>query len=284
MLADSDEDDDDVGVLAAVLHYAQQRRRQGFMFLKALASEGPKPKRTRPNQQDRPDYEDRQWARDLRHKDIDDMTKPAGKAFRRGFRVPNAFLNRLVGMCVDRGWFPEHGIDALGRKGPHVRLKILSVLRVLGRAVCFDECKTGTGINEETLRVFFHAFCKHFAKEIFPMYCKPPTGIEIDKILGVYEQLGLPGCVGSVDAVHIPWLRCPAAMASAFRGKEGFPTTAYNVVADHEHFIWSSSVGHPGARNDKSMQLFHDYLQKIKNDPLWTNHPYRLLFEFVSCE
>ena len=112
----SDEDDDDVGPMAATLtmHYVQQWGRRGFLYIRSLASQ-PKPKRARPNQEPRPDYDDRQWARDLRHKDIADETKPAGKAHRRGFCVPYMykFFNELVGMCIDRGWFPEQAADAL---------------------------------------------------------------------------------------------------------------------------------------------------------------------------
>lgn len=99
------------------------------------------------------------------------------------------FCNDLVGMCIDRGWFPEQSADALGRKGPHVQLKVLSMMRVLGRAVCLDECKTGTGIKEEILRVFFHAFCEKFAIEVFPMVCKPPTGIEVIAVVSCSTDL-----------------------------------------------------------------------------------------------
>ena len=71
----SDEGDDDVGLMAATMRYVQQWRRRSLMYLRSLASR-PKPKRTRPNQKPRPDYDGRQWTRDLRHKDIADDTKP----------------------------------------------------------------------------------------------------------------------------------------------------------------------------------------------------------------
>jgi hypothetical protein len=44
-----------------------------------------------------------------------------------------------------------------------------------------------------------------------PLHIKPPDDEEeIVHITALYDQVGLPGCCGSVDVVHIPWGRCPA--------------------------------------------------------------------------
>ena len=70
-------------------------------------------------------------------------------------------------------------------------------------------------------------------------------------VVGEYTARGLPGCIGSVDYVHIAWDRCPAMYKNMFKGKEGFCSIAYEVVCNCRKFIQSVSVGHPGTRNDK---------------------------------
>ena len=66
-----------------------------------------------------------------------------------------------------------------------------------------------------------------------------------------YTEMGLPGCVGSVDCVHIGWDMCPTQLQNMYKGKEGYPSIAYEVICTSRKFIQSVSVGHPGSRNDK---------------------------------
>ena len=58
--------------------------------------------------------------------------------------------------------------------------------------------------HAETLRVFFHHFCKKISSQ-FDIYCHAVcTDVEIDLELLRYAKLGFPGCVASGDGVHIP--------------------------------------------------------------------------------
>jgi hypothetical protein len=71
-------------------------------------------------------------------------------------------------------------------------------------------------------------------------------------VVGEYAAMGLPGCVGSVDCVHIAgWGKCPTEHLNMYKGKEGFPSLAYQVVCTSRKCIQSVSFGHPGSRNDK---------------------------------
>jgi len=64
--------------------------------------------------------------------------------WRRRFRVPLETFERLVQTCKDAGL----GIKAAGRgRNPHpLELKVMGVLRVLGRSVCFDDLEDSTFI------------------------------------------------------------------------------------------------------------------------------------------
>jgi hypothetical protein len=44
---------------------------------------------------------------------------------------------------------------------------------------------------------------------------------------------------------------CPTQQQNMYKGKEGYPTVAYEVICNSRKFIQSISVGHPGSRNDK---------------------------------
>jgi hypothetical protein len=78
-----------------------------------------------------------------------------------------------------------------------------------------------------------------------------PSDESLKFVCEKYAQLGLPGCVGLVDCVHIGWSKCPTQHLHLYKGKEGFPLVAYEVVCTAQKFIQSVSQGHPGARNDK---------------------------------
>ena len=121
--------------------------------------------------------------------------------------------------------------DAAGNPAAPLELKILAVLRVLGRGYCFDGLEELTCISTELLRVFFRNFCCYFAHENFAKYCNPPsTPEEMSSCTEIYRRLGLPGCVGSTDCVHIRWERCHISERSNHKDKEGYATLSYEVT------------------------------------------------------
>ena len=88
-------------------------------------------------------------------------------------------------------------------------------------------------------------------------YCSHPrTPDEIEFDQKQYEHIGLPGCVGSADVVHVRWKRCPAAYCALACGKEGLPSVAYEVVVDHFHRILSVTKVFFGSFNDKTIASY----------------------------
>ena len=49
-------------------------------------------------------------------------------------------------------------------------------------------------------------------------------------VVNEYSDKGLPGCVGSVDCVHIGWYQCPSQYFHMHTGQEGFPSIAPDEV------------------------------------------------------
>ena len=94
-----------------------------------------------------------------------------GRYFRRRFRIPYAMFKALIKTMLDDAWFPgDYEADGQGKccsvgiKGASLHVKVLSVLRVLGRGVCFDELYDGSGLSEAVLSTFYHRFLSIFCQ------------------------------------------------------------------------------------------------------------------------
>jgi hypothetical protein len=103
--------------------------------------------------------------------------------------------------------------------------------------------------------------------------------IQLEKILNEYAQIGLPGCCGSMDCTHIKWNQCPDEERHHAKGKEGFPTLAFQVVVDHSKRVLSVSQSFTGNINDKticvndlfSLAVKHGSLQHVSYE-LWNSY------------
>ena len=138
----------------------------------------------------------------------DPGNRKGGVFFRRRFRVPFPLYERILELTRSNEWFSE-GYDCVRHKSAPLELKILGVLRVLGRGCCFDDIEELSYRSAEVNRVFFHKLCNLFGHKYFGIYCSPPeTSDEIEKTMAIYDRLGFPGCNRSTDCVHIRWDRC----------------------------------------------------------------------------
>ncbi len=79
----------------------------------------------------------------------------------------------------------------------------------------------------------------------------PMNDEQFERVVGKYMTRGLPGCVGSVDCVHVGWDKCTSMYRSMYSGMEGFSSIAYELICISRKFIQSVSVGHPGSQIDK---------------------------------
>ena len=73
----------------------------------------------------------------------------------------------------------------------------------------------------------------------------------------------MPGCVGSVDCVHLVWDKCPAGFLSQCRGKEKHATLAFQAVVSHTKKILALSQFFAGCTNDKAIARYDVAIRKI---------------------
>ena len=81
-----------------------------------------------------------------------------------------------------------------------------------------------------------------------------------------YSDNFLPGCGGSIDVVHVKWSMCPAGDINRCKGKEGYPSVAFEVVSGFDRQILGVSSVHFGTRNDQQIVRTDETVILIKNE------------------
>ena len=136
------------------------------------------------------------WWRMLQNPLIKDETTKDGKRFRRRFRVPYPVFAWLVKQSEEHNFF---GIKDLNRKHRiPTELKVLAVLRILGRGNEADTIHEISCIGESTINSIFKTFLSNFVRHFEQHYLRrKPEPNELATIMKVYEKLGFPGAIGT---------------------------------------------------------------------------------------
>ena len=92
----------------------------------------------------------------------------------------------------------------------------------------------------------------------------PETERELRHVVGLYERIGLPGCCGSVDCVHLVWDKFPAGYLSQCKGKENHATLAFQAVVSRTRRILALSQLFAGATNDKEIARHRVSIRKVR--------------------
>ena len=216
---------------------------------------------------------------------IQDPNSRDGKYFRRRFRLPHELFESLIKTMLDvrDPWFPIYGttgegpMDCTKNRGASLHVKVLSVLRVLGRGVTFDECFDGSGCSEEVIRGFFHTFVSIFCRKLFKQVIFPPhTAKTIAEAAAIYEYLGLGPAIGSTDCTHINLGNCPYKFKMLCTGKSGRPTLAYSLTCSHSRKIYHVTAGFYGSKNDKYISKFDEFISAVGREPMYTDFEWNL--------
>ncbi|CAM9802745.1 unnamed protein product [Pylaiella littoralis] len=155
--------------------------------------------------------------------------------FRRRFGVPYPFFLDLVEGIKKENW---KGVTTdtyqLGGRGTRkcipVEIKVLAVLRMLGRGNYCDDIADFTGMSESTVQDVFHKFTERFAREYYPIWVRMPDEEELKRVIKDCDEVGMTGAMGSVDVTHVHWASAPHSERPSYTGKEGYPTIAYEYV------------------------------------------------------
>ena len=248
-------------------------------IIKELLTEGvanekqKKKRRVRINK--RVQFSDTVWGQYICDDNVNNPHSREGKLFRRRFRLPFPVFQFFVSLCRQHNIFNS----TYESKIP-IEAKVLACLRILGRGNCADDINemSATVMGESTINTIFKTFIAGVVKHIYPSFIKPPEGALLQKVLKEFELIGLPGCVGSMDCTHARWLQCPKGEKHNSKGKEGYPTVAFQVVVSHSRRVLSVSPHYLGNINDKtickndifSLSIMHGSLQDVQYQ-LWNS-------------
>jgi hypothetical protein len=143
--------------------------------------------------------------------------------------------------------------------------------------VSFKAAELESGVSEPVINRFYTAWTAWLVETKYESIVRPQQTIdELSRTHGVFEALGLPGCISSMDGVHVAWDNCPSRYVHLFKGKEGYPTVAFNVHCDHVGRVLAVNGPHPGARNDKNMARLDDMLKAVRESPLFSTFSFSL--------
>ena len=186
--------------------------------------------------------------------------------FRARYRLPKSAYLELREAVLEA----DSQLDAKNPINPHQNIpidnKLLTVLRVLGRGMSTKDDEDHSDMHPDTIRRVLRRTCRTISREIFSAYVHPPRNEEeAKKICGMYTEAGFPGCIGSMDVVHVAWDRFPAALFHLHKGRYSFPTLAFEcTVANDRSFLACTDARH-GAHNDKTIVRTDKFVNALRS-------------------
>lgn len=189
--------------------------------------------------------------------------------FQMMFRVSMAIFDHLVDVATRDGWYDNEATDNAGRKVKDIRLLILGCLHVIGHDATFRVVATNTGVSKDTQRRFFVRWIAKMASLKDEYIYLPRNEEELRLITDDYQRYGFPGCVGSIDVVHVDWNKCPAELRNIYKGKDKYPCVGFQVISSPRRFIQSISKAFPGSLNDKTTVKYEENVEAILSGEHW---------------
>jgi hypothetical protein len=147
--------------------------------------------------------------------------------------------------------------DCTGKLGLTAPQKITSALQQLGYGVSSDATNEYVCIGETTARKTLKMFTQSVIEIYGSDYLRKPTEEDLRGILQENATRGFPGCLGSLDCMHVGWN--PRAWASQFTGKEKEPTIILEAAA------FFKSVPNPSNSN-LAMKNFNTNQEAVQKD------------------
>ena len=192
--------------------------------------------------------------------------------FRQWFCMSLGKVEELTTILINREYIRRprsHRLRKVFRE--RSELLVMSALYLLATGATFCCCKPLCGICTLEVRKFFYIFIEALV-DMKDEYIYIPRNItEMQRISRDYNAAGLPGCVGSMDVVHVKWANCPTGDHNRAKGKEGYPTLAFQCLTDFNRRIMAIYGPQFGSRNDKDIVKHDDNVRAIRFNRLFTN-------------
>jgi hypothetical protein len=131
-------------------------------------------------------------------------------------------VEELTNILIDRGYIiPPRSHRRCAVFHERSELLVMSALYLLGTGAAFRSCKPLCGISTSEVRKFFYKFIEALVNMKDEYIYLPWNLTELKCVNRDYNSAGLPGCVGSMDVVHLKWSNCPTGDHNRAKGREG---------------------------------------------------------------
>ncbi len=143
--------------------------------------------------------------------------------FRHWFRMPLYKVEELTTLLMTWGYVREPRTFWRSQEFREcTELLVMSSLYVFGRGASFRSLRPLCHISASECRVFFEILLNAMMDMSDEFSSMPKNATELLPIARNYENVGLPGCCGSMDVVHLRWSQCPAGDMNRAKGRRPF--------------------------------------------------------------
>jgi hypothetical protein len=145
----------------------------------------------------------------------------------------------------------------------------MSALYLLATGAAFQSRKPLCAICTSDVRRFFYILIEALVEMKDEYICIRRNITELRCVSWDYNAVGLPGCVGSMDVVHVNWANCPTGDHNCVKGKRGIQPLHFSVSPILIAGFWQSMDR--GSCNDKDIVKHDDNVRAIRFSQLFTN-------------
>ena len=170
--------------------------------------------------------------------------------------MPLSKVECLADIPIERGYVqPSRLLLRRAEFCERTELLVMSFFYLLGRGAAFCSCRT--------LCHFFFRFLDAFV-DMRDEFIKLLENIqELNNVTCYYKTEGLPGACGSMDVVHVQWSNCPSGDSNCSKGREGYPTLAFQCITDFNRCILGVHGPQFGTFNGKHIVKTDTNVKKI---------------------
>ena len=184
--------------------------------------------------------------------------------FIRRFRLSRELFHYLVQLLASEYKYFRQSNDAAGVEGFPGDVKVAAGLVQLTQAEPSASVEAYFRMSESTVRDCRRHLCAGIVKLLEKEVIKAPEGQALVNSERRFREAGLPGCISVIDCTSWRWNGCPSAWKGLFQGKEGCPSTRYELVTDLDFRIVGLSVGFAGSCNDLTCLGYSNYMNRFK--------------------
>ena len=158
--------------------------------------------------------------------------------FRSWFKMPLYKVETLAALLVaDEVIHFSHHCRTEASLHIKSELLVLGALAILSGSVNgFRKLPLVTHICATEHSKFFQKFVKYLFDKREDYIYLPHDDLELRAVMQRYEEMGLPGAMGSVDVVHVKWSNCPAGDFNRAKGKQSYPSLAFECITDFDKY------------------------------------------------